>query len=68
SDANFIFFGGIHQIAAISGWSSEELWRELLDRGVLIRDVGIEGFLRVTVGLPNENLRFITALREITAK
>lgn len=68
SDANFILFGGFHQIASISGWSSEGLWRELLDRGVLIRDVGIKGFLRVTVGLPNENLRFITALREITAK
>jgi len=68
SDANFILFGGFKEVTAISGWSSDQLWRELLDRGVLIRDVGIKGFLRVTVGLPDENRRFITVLRQIISK
>jgi len=30
-------------------------WRRYLDRGVLIRDVGIPGFLRATTGLTDEN-------------
>ncbi len=68
SDANFILFGGFKEVTAISGWSSDQLWRELLDRGVLIRDVGIKGFLRVTVGLPDENRRFITVLRQVISK
>lgn len=68
SDANFILFGGFKEVTAISGWSSDQLWRELLDRGVLIRDVGIKGFLRVTVGLPEENRRFTTVLRQIISK
>jgi histidinol-phosphate aminotransferase len=40
------------------------LWDELLKRGVLIRDVGLTGYLRVTVGTPEENDRFIAALRQ----
>ena len=39
-------------------------WREFLDRGVLIRDVGVDGYLRVTIGLPTENDRFLEAARE----
>jgi histidinol-phosphate aminotransferase len=68
SDANFILFGGFTKVSAIAGWSSDQLWRELLDRGVLIRDVGISGYLRVTIGLPDENRRFIRTLREIISK
>lgn len=68
SDANFILFGGFTNVSAIAGWSSDQLWRELLDRGVLIRDVGISGYLRVTIGLPDENRRFIRTLREIISK
>jgi histidinol-phosphate aminotransferase len=68
SDANFILFGGFTKVSAIAGWSSDQLWRELLDRGVLIRDVGISGYLRVTIGLPDENRRFIRTLREIIFK
>ena len=40
------------------------LWNELLKRGVLIRDVGLSGYLRVTVGTPQENDRFIAALSQ----
>ncbi|MGA1415554.1 MAG: histidinol-phosphate transaminase [Candidatus Nanopelagicaceae bacterium] len=68
SDANFILFGGFTKVSAIAGWSSDQLWRELLDRGVLIRDVGISGHLRVTIGLSDENRRFIRTLREIISK
>lgn len=58
SSANFILFSGFTQ-------SSKSVWQEFLDRGILIRDVGLEGYLRVTVGTPAENQRFLTALQEI---
>jgi len=61
SDANFILFGGF-KIAA------SELWSELVSRGVLIRDVGLPGYLRVTVGTTQENDGFIAALREVLSK
>jgi len=57
SDANFILFGGFES-------SSGELFRALLDKGVLIRDVGLEGKLRVTIGTAQENHAFLTALKE----
>jgi len=58
SAANFLLFTGFKQ-------SASELWAELVKRGVLIRDVGISGHLRVTIGTENENQAFITALRSI---
>ena len=58
STANFLLFTGFKQ-------SSEELWQELVKRDVLIRDVGISGHLRVTVGTDEENQAFISALRSI---
>ncbi|MFT0847059.1 histidinol-phosphate transaminase [Actinomycetaceae bacterium L2_0104] len=57
SDANFIMFGTFANRHA--------LWQGLLDRGVLIREVGPEGWLRVSVGTPRENLAFLTALKEV---
>lgn len=42
--------------------SSKEIWNSLLDQGVLIRDVGLPGYLRVTIGNTAENKRFIEAL------
>ena len=65
SDANFMLFGGFDSFETIKGWTSERLWRALLERGVLIRDVGIPGTLRVTVGTSAENDSFINALRAI---
>ena len=35
--------------------------------GVLIRDVGIPGYLRVTIGLPHENDAFLTASQRFAA-
>ena len=57
SDANFILFTGFKV-------SSPDLWRSLVDKGVLIRDVGIPGYLRITVGTDVENHAFIEALRQ----
>ncbi|NRI66272.1 histidinol-phosphate transaminase [Rhodococcus sp. MS16] len=57
SDANFILFGQFTD--------SAQAWQAYLDRGVLIRDIGIPGYLRATVGLEAENDAFITASDEI---
>ncbi len=53
SDANFVLIGRFEDAAGA--------WRAFLDRGVLIRDVGIPGHLRVTIGLPHENDAFLAA-------
>jgi histidinol-phosphate aminotransferase len=47
SDANFILFGDFAD--------APRAWQRYLDAGVLIRDVGIPGFLRATTGLADEN-------------
>lgn len=54
SDANFVLFGGLDDEKAT--------WRALLDHGVLVRDVGIPGHLRVTAGTPEETTAFLAAL------
>lgn len=58
STANFLLFSGFKV-------SSAELWSELVNRNVLIRDVGIPGHLRVTIGTETENQAFVSALRSI---
>jgi histidinol-phosphate aminotransferase len=57
SDANFVLFGGLVDAA--------DTWRALLDRGVLVRDVGIPHYLRVTAGTPAETDAFLAAVAEI---
>ena len=57
SDANFVFFGNVADAHAT--------WQALLDRGVLVRDVGIPHYLRVTAGTPAETDAFLDALREL---
>ncbi|WP_424185651.1 histidinol-phosphate transaminase [Actinokineospora sp. G85] len=57
SDANFILFGRFADARAA--------WQSYLDSGVLIRDVGIPGHLRATVGTPAENDAFLAASKEI---
>ena len=47
SDANFVLFGEFAD--------APRAWQRYLEAGVLIRDVGIEGFLRATTGLVDEN-------------
>ncbi|MFI1956550.1 histidinol-phosphate transaminase [Streptomyces althioticus] len=57
SDANFVQFGRFQD--------SHAVWRQILDRGVLVRDNGVPGWLRVTAGTPAENDAFLDAVREI---
>ncbi|GAA3172261.1 histidinol-phosphate transaminase [Streptomyces virens] len=57
SDANFVQFGRFEDAHAT--------WRAILDRGVLVRDNGVPGWLRVTAGTPAENDAFLDAVREL---
>ena len=57
SDANFVLFGVFPDRRAV--------WQGLLDRGVLVRVVGPEGFLRVSVGTPEEMARFRHCLVDV---
>jgi histidinol-phosphate aminotransferase len=59
SDANFVLFGEFGDRHAV--------WRGLLDRGVLIREVGPPGWLRVSVGTTAEMAAFRAALDEVLA-
>ena len=54
SDANFVLYevGGDQAVA----------WRAMLAHGVLVRDVGLPGWLRVTAGTPAETDAFLAAL------
>jgi len=54
SDANFVLFGEFPDQRVV--------WQALLDRGVLVRDVGLAGWLRVTAGTPEETSAFLEAL------
>ena len=58
SGANFILFTGFAHTAP-------QLWSALLEKGVLIRDVGLSSYLRVSIGNEAENKAFIKALREV---
>jgi histidinol-phosphate aminotransferase len=59
SDANFVLFGGLADRHAV--------WRGLLDAGVLIRETGPPGWLRVSVGTPAEMAAFRAALTGVLA-
>jgi histidinol-phosphate aminotransferase len=60
SDANFVLFG---EFADRHG-----VWQDLLERGVLIRETGPPGWLRVTVGTPAEMTAFRAALGAVLAR
>jgi histidinol-phosphate aminotransferase len=59
SDANFVLFG---QFA-----DAPTTWQRYLDNGILIRDVGVRGYLRATTGLAEENDSFLAASARIAA-
>jgi len=57
SDANYALFGVFPDRHAV--------WQGLLDRGVLVREVGPQGWLRVSVGTPEEMAAFKSALVDV---
>ena len=57
SDANFVLFGTFPDRHAT--------WLGLLDSGVLVRETGPDGWLRVSVGTPAEMTAFLEALRKV---
>ncbi|ARH90764.1 MULTISPECIES: histidinol-phosphate transaminase [Streptomyces] len=57
SDANFVQFGRFED--------SHAAWQAILDQGVLVRDNGVPGWLRVTAGTPAENDAFLDAVRTL---
>jgi histidinol-phosphate aminotransferase len=57
SDANFVLFGEFADRDAV--------WQQLVDRGVLIRQVGPPGWLRVSIGTAEEMAAFRAALSEV---
>jgi len=57
SAANFVLFGGVPDPHA--------LFEALLERDIIIRDLGIPGHLRVTAGTEVETTAFLDALREL---
>jgi len=59
SDANFVLFGRFADAPAT--------WQRYLDAGILIRDVGIPGYLRATTGLPEENDALLAASERLAA-
>lgn len=62
SDANFILFRPHEK-------TGDDVWQALVDRSVLVRNCSswprLENCLRVTVGTPAEDDRFLDALREV---
>ena len=63
SDANYILF------RLPSDCDAAQIWQRLLDAGVLVRDFsrspGLENCLRVSIGAPEENTRFLEELARI---
>jgi histidinol-phosphate aminotransferase len=60
SDANFVQFGRFE-----GPGGSHAAWQAILDHGVLVRDNGVPGWLRVTAGTPAENDAFLEAARDL---
>jgi histidinol-phosphate aminotransferase len=57
SDANFVMFGKFDD--------QHKVWQAILDEGVLIRDVGLPGWLRVSVGTTDECDTFLEVLGRV---
>jgi len=57
TDANFVLFGTFDDRHAV--------WQGLLDRGVLVRETGPDGWLRVSIGTPQDMTAFKDALVEV---
>ncbi|HBY22755.1 MAG: histidinol-phosphate transaminase [Propionibacteriaceae bacterium] len=60
SDANFCLFGRFAD--------RHDVWRRLLEQGVLVRETGPAGYLRVSAGTPEEAFAFFAALEAVLAE
>lgn len=60
SDSNFVLFGGLKD--------SHQVFQALLEQGVLVRDIGIPGTLRVSAGTQAETTAFLSALRAVLGR
>jgi histidinol-phosphate aminotransferase len=60
SDANFVLFGEFEDRTRV--------WQDMLDQQVLIRETGPPGWLRVSVGTPEEMAAFRRALLRATGR
>ncbi|MEA9985304.1 MULTISPECIES: histidinol-phosphate transaminase [Subtercola] len=60
SASNFILFGNVPD--------SHRLFEQLLERDIIIRDLGIAHHLRVSAGTRAETTTFLEAMRELTAR
>ncbi len=50
------------------GTKAENVYQKLLREGVIIRSMasyGLDNYVRVTIGLPEENERFIRSLKKV---
>ena len=65
SDANYI-------LVRFEGVDAGELWQQLLDRGILVRDfsrsASLENCLRISIGTAEQNEAVIAALKELLDK
>lgn len=57
SQANFCLFGRFAD--------RHKVWQQLVDRGILVRETGPDGYLRVSAGTPDEMAAFRTALTDL---
>jgi histidinol-phosphate aminotransferase len=57
SAANFVMFGRFEDQTVV--------WQRLLDHGILVRDVGLPGWLRVSVGTTGECDEFLVAMGKV---
>lgn len=57
SEANFVLFAGLKD--------SAEAFEQLLERGILVRNVGIPHTLRVSAGTEEETTKFLEAARDL---
>jgi len=60
SQANFLVFGPFADRHLV--------WQQLLDRGVLVREVGPDGYLRVSMGTPDEMIQFRQAMTDVVGQ
>ncbi|RUR01063.1 histidinol-phosphate transaminase [Labedella endophytica] len=57
SESNFVLFGGVRDPHAV--------FEALLERGILVRDLAIDGCLRVSAGTEAETTAFLDALADV---